>query len=133
MAAIKSAFEILGFEDSHELDVKADMVDRIGAIIKARGLTQAQAGELIGLGQAEVSKMLSGHLDRFTVDRLIKALAALGERVRVTFEPITVGSPASTKSLRARKNVAAVAESAVRRELTEPARRRTPARSKPET
>lgn len=94
MSEIESAFHVLGLADAHELDLKADMVDRIGAIIKARELTQARAGELMGMGQAEVSKMLSGHLDRFTVDRLIKALAALGERVRVSFEPFaTTGAP----------------------------------------
>jgi predicted XRE-type DNA-binding protein len=60
MAEIKSAFHVLGPDDAHELDLKADMVDRIGAIIKERGLTQARAGELMGLGQAEVSKMLGG-------------------------------------------------------------------------
>jgi predicted XRE-type DNA-binding protein len=105
MAEIKSAFHVLGLDDAHELDLKADMVDRIGAIIKERGLTQARAGELMGLGQAEVSKMLGGHLDRFTVDRLIKALAALGERVRLTFEPVEVESTATSDPLAAAASV----------------------------
>lgn len=88
MADKQSAFHVLGLEDAHELDVKADIVDRIAAIIRARRLTQTAAGELMGLDQAEVSKMLRGHLDRFTVDRLIKVLASLGERVHLSFEPI---------------------------------------------
>lgn len=76
-----SVFHDLGFEDAQELLEKAKLVRRIQQVMEDRQLTQAQLGELIGMPQAEVSRLLRGRLDRFTFDRLFKALKALGIRV----------------------------------------------------
>jgi predicted XRE-type DNA-binding protein len=76
-----SIFHDLGFEDADELFEKAKLVRRIQQIMEERNLTQAQLGGLIGMPQAEVSRLLRGRLDRFTFDRLFKALKTLGVRV----------------------------------------------------
>lgn len=73
-----SVFHDLGFEDADELLEKAKIVRRIQRLMDERGLTQAQLGALIGMQQTEVSRLLRGRLDRFTFDRLFKALRALG-------------------------------------------------------
>jgi predicted XRE-type DNA-binding protein len=78
-----SIFHDLGLEDADDLFEKAKLVRRIQLIMTQRGLTQTQLGEAIGMPQAEVSRLLRGRLDRFTFDRLFRALRALGVRVVV--------------------------------------------------
>src|SRR3546814_14291039 len=51
----------LGFTDAEEMLVKAQLVTKIGDIIKQRKLTQQQAAELMGMRQGRVSNMLRGH------------------------------------------------------------------------
>ena len=92
-----SVFHDLGLEDADELLEKAKLIRRIQAIMmEERGLTQTQLGEVIGMPQAEVSRLLRGRLDRFTFDRLFKALRALGVRVVVMFPD--EATPASSSS-----------------------------------
>lgn len=78
-------FSELGFPGSEELKAKSDLIIRIQRIMRERGLNQRQLGEAVGMKPAEVSRMLRGHLDRFSIERLMKALNALGVRVRVSF------------------------------------------------
>jgi predicted XRE-type DNA-binding protein len=78
-------FAELGFADAEELKAKSDLIIRIHRIMRERGLNQRQLGEAIGMKPAEVSRMLRGHLDRFSIERLMRAMNALGVRVRVSF------------------------------------------------
>lgn len=73
-----SVFHDLGFEDADEQLEKARIVRRIQRLMDERGLTQTELGSLIGMQQTEVSRLLRGRLDRFTFDRLFRALRALG-------------------------------------------------------
>jgi predicted XRE-type DNA-binding protein len=56
-------------------------------IIKRRCLTQAAAGEILGINQPKVSALLNGRLDGFSTDRLFRFLNALGCDVRITVSP----------------------------------------------
>ena len=47
------------------------------------GLTQVQAGDLLGIDQGTVSKLLNGRLDGFSQERLIRYLNALGNDVEI--------------------------------------------------
>lgn len=51
--------------------------------IRARGLTQAEAAELLGAAQPDVSDLVRGKLGRFSVDRLLRYLGALNMEVRI--------------------------------------------------
>jgi predicted XRE-type DNA-binding protein len=77
----------LGLPDADEMLIKAQIVGRIGAAMKARGLTQAAAAKLVGMPQPQVSLMLRGRFREFTIDRMVKALNAIepSTRVQVTF------------------------------------------------
>lgn len=72
-----------GGPDAEEHDAKAVISRVIAAAIKARGLTQAQAAELLGTRQPEVSAVVRGQVSGFTLDRLFRFLTALGISVRV--------------------------------------------------
>ena len=47
-------------------------------MLKARRLTQAQAGELLGIPQPHVLNLLNGRARGFSAERLMEFLAALG-------------------------------------------------------
>jgi len=81
---VGSVFHALQLPDADDLVVKADLVARIEAIIRDRGLTQVRAAALLGMDQPKVSAMLRGRLDRFSIERLVRALRDLGQDVQLT-------------------------------------------------
>ena len=55
--------------------------------MKARKLKQAEAAELFGVKQPDVSKMLRGDFRQFSVERLMRFLVALGQDVEIVVKP----------------------------------------------
>jgi predicted XRE-type DNA-binding protein len=90
IGAIQSAescgnvFEDLGLPSADERPAKADLALLICDAIKERGLSQRQAAEVLGLDQANVSRLMSGKLSGFTLDRLFRFLNALDLDIEVT-------------------------------------------------
>jgi predicted XRE-type DNA-binding protein len=82
-----NVFADLGFDDAEELQVKAGLTHQISNRIKALGLTQAQAGERLGIGQPDVSKLMNGRYTGFSTDRLIALLNALDVDVEIIVRP----------------------------------------------
>lgn len=62
---------------------KADLVIGIAALIRSKGLSQTAAAKLIGIAQPDVSRLMRGHFEGFSYERLFDVLNALGENVRV--------------------------------------------------
>jgi predicted XRE-type DNA-binding protein len=56
-------------------------------LIKERGLTQAQAGEILGIQQPRVSALMRNRSGAFSVERLMDFLTALGQNVEITVRP----------------------------------------------
>lgn len=77
----------LAFPDAAEMLAKARIVAQIGRIIQARKLTQAQAGELLGIDQPKVSALLRGHFKGYSQERLIGFLTRLGMDVEIVVRP----------------------------------------------
>ena len=71
--------------DDHIL--KAQLVRKIEALLKERGLKQAQAAELFGVKQPDVSKLLHGDFRQFSLERLLRFLVALGQDVEIVVRP----------------------------------------------
>ena len=82
-----SVFADLGLPDADELLVKADLAIRISEIIDERGLTQAEAAELLGIDQPKVSALVRGRLEGFSMERLTRFLNALGHNVEIAVRP----------------------------------------------
>ena len=55
--------------------------------IRDRGLTQTAAAAVLGVDQPKVSALLRGRLSGFTIDRLIRYAAALGQDVEIVVRP----------------------------------------------
>jgi predicted XRE-type DNA-binding protein len=79
-----NVFEDLGLPDAHEELAKADVAILIYNAIKERDLSQRQAAKLLGIDQADISRLMSGRLSGFTLDRLFRLLNALDLDVEVT-------------------------------------------------
>jgi predicted XRE-type DNA-binding protein len=82
-----NVFADLGVPDPDTHALKAKLVHRIGEVIAAEGLTQVEAAARMGLSQPDVSKMLKGQFRSLSLERLLRCLAALGQRVRVEIDP----------------------------------------------
>jgi len=87
-----SVFHALGLPDADDLVAKSDLVARLERIIRMRGLTQAQAATLLGMDQPKVPALLRGRLDRFTIERLVRALRDMGQDVTLTVKPTATRS-----------------------------------------
>ncbi len=73
----------LGQVDAKEMLVKAQLAAKIGGIIKARHLTQAQAAEILALSQPKVSEMLRGKFRGISEAKMIDCLSRLGCDVQI--------------------------------------------------
>ncbi len=82
-----NVFADLGLPDPELLLAKAKLSIKIERLIKERRLTQKQAAKLMGLTPPNVSDLLRGRLDGFTLDRLFRCLDALGQEVEIVVRP----------------------------------------------
>ena len=78
-----NVFADLCLPDAEEMLAKAPFAQALIDAIEARGLTQAQAAQAMGMTQHEVSNIVRGRLSAFTVDRLMCCLTDLGRDVHV--------------------------------------------------
>jgi predicted XRE-type DNA-binding protein len=76
-------FADIGVPDADIHTVKADIVIAISKEIKRRGLNQSQTASLIGLQQPDVSKLLRGHFEGYSLERLLGFLQAIGKNVSI--------------------------------------------------
>ncbi len=83
-----NVFADLGLPNAEQEQLKARLTLQLYRIIKTRKLTQAQAGEIIGIAQPQVSLLMRNRSGNFSVARLMTFLTALGQDV----EKITVRS-----------------------------------------
>jgi predicted XRE-type DNA-binding protein len=67
--------------------MKARLTLQIYRIIKDRGLTQTEAGKVLGISQPHVSALARNRAGNFSVGRLIEFLTALGHDVEITVTP----------------------------------------------
>jgi len=80
-------FADLGLANPEQEQLKARLTLQIYRIIKARNLTQAAAGKIIGVAQPQVSLLMRNRSGNFSVERLMTFLTALGHDVEVTVRP----------------------------------------------
>lgn len=82
-----NVFRDLGLADADVLQAKADLVFKISAIIEKRKLSQVEAARILGVTQPKISALLRGHLDGFSLERIMRFLAALDQRVEINVRP----------------------------------------------
>ena len=80
-------FADLGFPNPEREQLKARLTLQIYRVIKDRGITQREAGEVLGIKQPHVSGLMRGQSGNFSVERLMDFLTALGQDVEITVKP----------------------------------------------
>jgi predicted XRE-type DNA-binding protein len=76
-------FADLGLPNPDLALAKAELVQRIRAIIADRKLTQARAAQILGLDQPKVSSLMRGRVEGYSLDRLFRFLNALGQCIEI--------------------------------------------------
>ena len=84
-------FADLGLPHPEQELRKARLTLQIYRIIKARRVTQTQAGEILGIRQPQVSLLMRNRSGSFSVERLMDFLTALGHDVEVRVTPTRKG------------------------------------------
>jgi predicted XRE-type DNA-binding protein len=97
-----NVYKDLGFENPEEWATKAGLASKILDLIEVRKLTQKEAGHLLGIAQGRVSDLKRGQFDKFSVEKLLSFLNALGHDVDIVIRPkaaevaqITVAAPSA--------------------------------------
>ncbi len=78
-----NVFADLGLPRPEQELLKARLTLQIRRILKARQVTQTQAGELLGIKQPQVSLLVRNRSGNFSVERLMAFLTALGHDVEI--------------------------------------------------
>ncbi|GJE81495.1 helix-turn-helix domain-containing protein [Methylorubrum thiocyanatum] len=73
--------------DAQELHLKSSLVIELRRQIEGRQLTQTAAAKILGMGQADLSKLLRGGLRGTSVERLMRMLTAFDQDVEITVRP----------------------------------------------
>ncbi len=80
-------FADLGLPDAEELLARAQLMSRVCDIVRERKLTQAQAAKVLGTNQPTVSDLMRGKFNKFSLERLIGFMMALGHNVEISVTP----------------------------------------------
>ena len=86
-----NVFADLGLPNPELALAKAKLVQHLRDLIAERGLTQLKAAELLGIDQPKVSALVRGRVAGYTLDRLVRLLNALGQRVEISVGPAANG------------------------------------------
>ena len=73
-------------EEAANLRARAELMQKIAAIVGDSGWTQAEAANQCGVTQPRINDLLRGRVSRFSLDALVNIATALGRRVHVELE-----------------------------------------------
>jgi predicted XRE-type DNA-binding protein len=80
MKTFNSAFELLT-NDPKEIEnytMRSNMMNAIVDLIKAKGWTQKESAEYLGVSQPRISNLINGRISKFSIDMLMGMLSKLG-------------------------------------------------------
>jgi len=82
-----NVFADLGLANPEREQLRAHLTLQIYRLIKQRGLTQTEAGDILGIKQPHVSALMRNRAGNFSIERLMDFLTALGQDVEITVRP----------------------------------------------
>ncbi len=83
----RNIFADLGLPDADTHFLKAQIVAEIYRLTHERKLTQADAGQLMGITQPEVSRMFKGNFREYSIERLMAFLTSFDRDVEIVVKP----------------------------------------------
>ncbi len=80
-----NVFADIGFDpdEAANLKIRANLMIALRDIIEKKKLRQHQAAELFGVNRPEVSNLVNGQIQKFSIDKLIMMLERSGKTVEV--------------------------------------------------
>jgi predicted XRE-type DNA-binding protein len=66
---------------------KAELADEIATIIRYRHLNQTEAAKIVGDAPSQMSLLLAGKIEGFSIERLLRMLLRLGTDIELVFRP----------------------------------------------
>jgi predicted XRE-type DNA-binding protein len=83
-----NVFQDMGFspEEALNLHLRSQLMIELRRLIEERGLTQNQAAKLFGVTQPRISNLVSGKIDLFSLDHLIKIAGRAGAVLHLAIE-----------------------------------------------
>lgn len=91
-----NVFQDLGVKDAGLHHIKAELAVMLLELIGKMELTQTKAATLLGIRQPELSRLKSGDLSHYGVERLIGFLNRLDQRVEIRVRPSRMGRAGET-------------------------------------
>jgi predicted XRE-type DNA-binding protein len=82
-----NVFADLGLPAPDEALAKAELAQKIVAILHERRLTQTDAASILGIDQPRISNLMRGRLSGFSIERLLRFLLLLGRDVEINVKP----------------------------------------------
>ena len=73
-------------EQAANLRARAELMQKIAAIVKESGWTQLEAADRCGVTQPRINDLLRGRVSRFSLDALVNIATAIGRRVHLEIE-----------------------------------------------
>lgn len=73
--------------EAASMKLRAELANEIIERLRGRKLTQARAGDLIGVTQPRISDLMRGRLDLFSLDALVDMADRVGLRTRMVVSP----------------------------------------------
>ncbi len=71
--------------EAANMKLRADLMLHISQLIQENGWTQKQAAEHCGLTQPRINDLLTGKINKFSLDALVNIHAQLGQNVALQF------------------------------------------------
>ena len=78
-----NVFADLGFENPEEMATRAELTYRIYELVKQRGLKPKEAAAILNVAQADVTALMSGKFNDFSIDRLLRMLTRLDQVITI--------------------------------------------------
>ncbi|UNE53898.1 helix-turn-helix domain-containing protein [Bartonella machadoae] len=83
----------LGFPDSREMLLKAQLACKISQILKEKNLTQKQASQLLKMTQPKLSRLLNGEFRGISEMKMLECLTKLGNDIKIVVSSEKVKTP----------------------------------------
>ena len=80
-------FADLGVDNPDEHLLKADVAVLIGRLINRCGLTQTATALKLGIAQPDVSRILRGQLNGYSLEKLLAIVRGLGNDIEIKVKP----------------------------------------------
>lgn len=86
--------------DLDQAQVKATLGARTTETLRAHGLTQIAAAELLGVDRPKISRLIRGQLAEFSAPRLLRFLAMLEQDIEIIVRTPAAQAQAGVRQLR---------------------------------